>query len=353
MHLDSAKKYYKYLIPLNILLIVFIYHQLFYSRYFWDGEIEKTFIIEKGKNLDEIVSGLEKDDIISNSFLFKLAVKLTGKENQIIANTYIFINGMNNSELISLLTDKNLNQLIKFSVPEGFTLKRIARLAATKLSLSEKIFIAEASNDSLINILGLKGKIKDLEGFLFPDTYTVSPKITEKKLVNLLFNEFRKNVLDNEDLVLKMNQRKFSLLETITLASIIEGETRLVAEKPTIAGVYLNRLKKGMKLEADPTIQYILPDGPKNRLLYKDLRINSPYNTYLNKGLPPGPINNPGMSSIEAALNPEDHNYIFFVATGEGGHKFSENYEQHKNAILEYKAKLRELKKEKAKKEGN
>ncbi|HMQ69150.1 MAG TPA: endolytic transglycosylase MltG [Ignavibacteria bacterium] len=344
---DNAKKYYKLLIPLNILLIVFIYHQLFYSRYFWEGEIEKTFVIEKGKNLDEIVSNLKKENVIANSFLFKLAVKLSGKENQIIANTYLFINGMNNTELISLLTDKDLNQLVKFTVPEGYNLKQISRLAASKFALSDKVFISEASNDSLINILGLNDKVKNLEGFLFPDTYYLSPKISEKQLVNLLFNEFRKNVTDNEDLMSKMNLRKFTILETITLASIIEGETKLVSEKPIIAGVYINRLNKGMKLEADPTIQYILPDGPKNRLLFSDLKIKSPYNTYLNKGLPPGPINNPGMSSIEAALNPEDHNYIFFVATGDGGHKFTENYEQHKNAILEYKAKLRELKKQK------
>lgn len=347
MQLEIVKKYYKFLIPLNILLIVFIYYQLFYSRYYWEGEQEKTFIVEQGKNLDEIASDLKKNEIISNSFLFKLAVRLTGKSNQIIANTYIFSNGMNFSELLSLLTDKELNQLVKITIPEGYTLKQIARLAASKFSLSGDKFIKEASNDSLINILGLKGKIKNLEGFLFPDTYTVSPKITEKSLVNLMFNEFRKNVLDNEDLISKMEERNFPLLETITLASIIEGETKLVSEKQTIAGVYINRLNKGMKLEADPTVQYVLPDGPKNRLLFEDLKIKSPYNTYINKGLPPGPINNPGLTSIQAAMNPEEHNYIFFVATGEGGHKFSENYEQHKNAIKDYKAKLREKKKNK------
>ncbi|MBP9192337.1 MAG: endolytic transglycosylase MltG [Ignavibacteria bacterium] len=350
MQLDTAKKYYKFLIPLNILLIVFIYYQLFYSRYYWEGENDKTFIIEQGKNLDEIVSDLQKSEIIPNSFLFKLAVKLSFKENQIIANTYIFSNGMNNSDLISLLTDKNLNQLVKITIPEGYTLKQIAKLASAKLSLSQDKIFYEASNDSLINILGLKGKVKNLEGFLFPDTYTISPKISERSLVNLLFNEFRKNVTDNEEFNSEIENRNSTLLETITLASIIEGETKLVSEKPTISGVYVNRLKKGMRLEADPTIQYVLPGGPKNRLLFEDLKIKSPYNTYLNKGLPPGPINNPGLTSIQAALYPEEHNYIFFVATGEGGHNFSENYEQHKNAIKEYKAKLRSLKKEKQQK---
>ena len=127
------------------------------------------------------------------------------------------------------------------------------------------------------------------------------------------------------------------------MASIVEGETRKNDEKSTVAGVYYNRIRKNMRLEADPTVQYALPDGPKKRLTYDDLKIKSPYNTYIIKGLPPAPINNPSISSIKAAINPEKHNYIFFVATGEGGHTFTENYNDHLKAVDVYRKKLKEI----------
>lgn len=347
--INDIKKYYRAALLVNILLIVFIGYQLYYSKYYWQGDDEKVFTIEPGKNLDEIISGLKNADIISNSFLFKLAVKLSFKENQIISRGYLFKNGMNNSELITILTDKYSNPLIKITIPPGYNLRQIGKIVEKKLSLSKEKFMKEASSDSLINILGLSGQIKNLEGFLYPDTYEVSPVIKEKALVNLMFNEFREKILDDSEIQSQIAEQETTLLKTLTLASIIDGETRINEERPVIAGVYLNRLKKGMRLEADPTVQYILPDGPKPRLLFEDLKIVSPYNTYLNKGLPPGPINNPGLSSIKAALNPAKHNFIFFVATGEGGHKFTENYEDHQKAVKEYKAKLKEKQKQQQK----
>lgn len=328
-------------------MLSFIIYNIFYSKYFWEGSEEKKFTIEQGENLDEIITKLKSEDIILNSFLFKIAVKISGKENQIISNNYIFKNGMSNSGLIELLTDKSLNQLIRITIPPGYNLKQISNLINKKLSLSKDKFLKEASNDSLINILGLRSQVKNLEGFLFPDTYEVSPSVSEKNIVLLLFNEFRKKVLGNKNITSQIETENTTLLKAVILASIIEGETKLDEEKPVIAGVYLNRIEKGMRLEADPTVQYILPEGPKPRLLFEDLKIISPYNTYLNKGLPPGPINNPGLASINAALNPVKHKYLFFVATGEGGHKFTENYQQHLQAVKEYKNKLKSKNKNK------
>ncbi len=342
--LANIKKFYKALLIINFLLICFIVYQVFYSKYYWEGSDEKKFSVRAGQNLDDIISELRSADIISNSFLFKLSVKLTGKENQIISNSYLFKNGMSNSDLIDILTDKSIMQLIRITIPPGYSLRQIANLAEKKLSLSKEKFLKEASNDSLISLLGLSGQIKNLEGFLYPDTYEVSPAINEKNLVSLLFNEFKKKILDDNDIQSDIAEQQTTLLKTLTLASIIEGETRIEEEKPVIAGVYVNRLKKGMRLEADPTVQYVFPGGPKPRLLFEDLKIKSPYNTYLNKGLPPGPINNPGISAVRAALNPAVHDYIFFVATGEGGHKFTENYAQHQQAVKEYKAKLKQKK---------
>ena len=339
----EIKRVYKPLIVLNILLYAFIFYQIFYSKYYWEGNNEKKIIVEQGKNLDEIISLLRQNDVISNSFLFKAAVKLTGKQDQILSKSYLFKSGISNMQLIDMLTDKNLSQFIKFTIPEGYNIRQIGRLLEKKLSKSKDKFYKETENDSLINILGLKGKIKNLEGFLYPDTYEIEPSISERKIVFILFNEFRKKIISSNLIESETGKKDSSLLSVITLASIVQGETNIKEEMPVIAGVYKNRLAKDMKLEADPTIQYFIPDGPK-RLLFSDLKIDSPYNTYLNKGLPPGPINNPGIDAVKAALNPENHNYIFFVATGEGGHKFSENYQQHQTAVKEYKSNLKKQK---------
>ncbi len=337
---SEIKKYYGYFVIINVILLAFIIYQLFYSKYYRKSNDEKKFTVEQGKNLDEIIDELYKADIIPDKFLFKTAVKFSGKEGQIISKSYLFKNGLSSLQLIDLLTDKNLTQFTKLTIPEGYTIRQIGKLIEKKLSLSAEKFYRETKNDSLINMIGLKGKIKDLEGFLFPDTYEVQTAFDERKLVFLLFNEFRKKVIENNLIDSDAGNRDTNLLKIITLASIVQGETRLEEEMPVISGVYNNRLKKGMKLEADPTIQYILPDGPR-RLFYDDLKINSPYNTYIVKGLPPGPINNPGTDAIKAVLNPDTHNYIFFVATGDGGHKFSENYQQHLEAVKEYRAKLK------------
>jgi UPF0755 protein len=152
--------------------------------------------------------------------------------------------------------------------------------------------------------------------------------------------EFRKKI--TPEMYDGMKRKKISLKEAVTMASIIEGETRNDSEKKTIAGVYYNRLRKKMRLEADPTVQYALPDGPKKRLTYSDLKYPSPYNTYLNRGLPPGPINNPGLSSIMVAIFPEDNKYLYFVAKGDGSHRFAETYDQHKKNIAEYRKYLQE-----------
>lgn len=341
---EKIKSIIRYLILLNVFLVSFIVYQIFFSSYYWKGPAEKDFEIESGKSLDEIAYSLKQSDIIPSIFLFKIVVKLSGKENQLISNSYSFKNGMNNLELTEILTDKSLVKLIKFTIPEGYTIRQIANLAEKKLNLSKDKFIREAASDSLINILGLIGRVKNLEGFLYPDTYEISKNISEKKLVLILFGEFRKKFFENKNINAEVKENDSLLLNTVIMASIIQGETGIRDEMKVVSGVYYNRMKINMKLEADPTIQYIIPDGPR-RLLFSDLKINSPYNTYLNKGLPPGPVNNPGIDAIIAALNPDEHKFLFFVATGDGGHKFSENFVQHQEAIREYRQKLRNKKK--------
>ena len=322
---------------ISIFLIVFILQQTLFARYYWEGKDEKKFTVVQGKTLSEVTVELSEQDIIQSPVIFKLLAKFTGNEGSIIARHYIFENGMSNLELLELLTDINISQTIKFTVIEGLTIKEIAKNVEKKFFLSSEKFIKETENDSLLNILGLKDSVSNLEGFLFPDTYIVPLNINEKYLVETMFDEFFKRVMNNDEIKSRISEENINILKVVTLASIIQAETPLKKEKPVVSGVYHNRLKKRMRLEADPTVQYILPNGPKERLLYSDLKIESPYNTYLNFGLPPGPINNPGFSAIDAALNPESHNYLFFVANGKGGHKFSETYGEHLRAVQEYR----------------
>lgn len=328
------------LLTLDVFFIWFSSYRVLYAKHYWGGVEDKKFFIRPGKNLDDILSELKDKNILKSKFIFKVYVKLSGKEDKIISKGYIFKSGINNSELLNLLTDKNMIQTEKFTVIEGWRIKQIAKVTENKLQLSADKFIKETENDSLINILGLKGKVNNLEGFLFPDTYYLPLDIDERGLVNFLFNEFRKRVLNDEEVKEELKKSKFNLLQIVTLASIIQGETNLKDEMPVVSGVYLNRLKKNMRLEADPTIQYVIPDGPKARLKYSDLKIDSPYNTYRHYGLPPGPVNNPGLYAIKSVLKPDKNNYIFFVATGLGGHKFSETYQEHLKAVEEYKKNL-------------
>jgi len=309
---------------------------LSYKIYFSGNSLEKEikFRISPGSRFTQIADELEKEGIIGSAFYFKLAAKLQNKDTKIISRTYILEPGLNNIELLNILTDPTLNFTVKFTVLEGMTLKQIAKSVEAKLNLDSDAFIKECSNDSLINSIGLEEKVKNLEGFLLPETYKIPVDFSERELVRVLFNQFVEKVIDaNQDF--KDNPEK--MLKAVTLASIVQGETQIDSEMPVIAGVYVNRINKRMRLEADPTVQYILPNGPKQRLLKSDLKTKSPYNTYLNYGLPPGPINNPGLKAIESAMNPASHDYLFFVATGKGGHTFTSTYKEHLKAVEEYK----------------
>jgi len=328
---NSVKIIFIFFVICNIFALYFSF-RTFHKQA--QPSVEKRIRISPGMSFGEIASRLESEGVISDAYYFKIAAIFTGKDNMIIARTYIFKNAMNNLQILDILTDPSMYFTVKVTIPEGMRLVQIASLAENQLNLNRNKFLKEASSDSLINILNLKGKIKNLEGFLYPDSYKIPVDITEKEFVFLLFSEFERKILSRYS-ELRNDSKK--LLEIITLASIVQGETQIKDEMPVISGVYLNRIKKRMKLEADPTVQYALPDGPKKRLLKSDLRIKSPYNTYIHFGLPPGPINNPGIDAVQSALNPQNSEYIFFVATGKGGHTFSKTYQEHLKKVEQYR----------------
>ena len=194
-----------------------------------------------------------------------------------------------------------------------------------------------------IIINSLKIESESLEGYLYPDTYFFYDGIDEESVIKRLVKEFQ--VFWSDSNIAMANNMNFSQHEILTLASIIEGEAIYDSERPVISAVYHNRLKKGMKLQADPTVQYVIKDGPR-RLLNKDLRIKSPYNTYLYKGLPPGPINSPGFMSLHAALYPKENDYLYFVAKGDGYHTFSKNEKDHERAKRAFQRVRKKVKKE-------
>jgi len=334
------KKKKNVVILISLIFIFFIwsgYYSLLYSRYSWEGPKLKKITLQPGLTLDNISELLAEKEIIPSSMRFKLAIKILGKENQIYAGTYFIRKGLNNLELSVILTSPDyltLGGKGKITIPEGFRIKQIASLLEKDFNMSQEKFIKETENDSLIKIIGLNGKVKNLEGFLYPDTYIVPLDADEKKIVQILFDNFLSQVYLNPEIQQYTSDNPKKLLDLIILASIVQAETAIQEEYPIIAGVYINRLKKNIKLQADPTIQYILPDGPR-RLLNKDYKIESPYNTYIHNGLPPGPINNPGLQAIRSCIKPAEHDYFFFVAKKDKTHKFSKTYEEHLQAINE------------------
>lgn len=299
--------------------------------------------IPKGASLNEVGITLKNNNIIHNKQSFQLAVKILGYEKDIPAGRFRIEKASTNYAIIDqLVNGKQLTK--KVTIREGWTISMIAKELDEKLGIKTHFFEDEARNKNLLDKWGIQAK--SFEGYLFPNTYQFNENELPSDIINVMVQEYKRNLSD--EMLVQMNQIKMSEQEVLTLASIIEGEAIYDKERAIISGVYHNRLKKGMRLQADPTIQYILEDGPR-RLLNRDLKIVSPYNTYLNKGLPPGPINNPGIESIKAALFPTESDYLYFVARGDGYHTFSKTEKQHNKAKRDFQKVRRNAKKLKSK----
>ena len=291
---------------------------------------EKKIEIKSGFSLKTISKILLDEGIVSNSKLFILATKLLGKEREIPVGTFILINAHTNFSILKQLVN-NSPQTINVKLLEGWNVKQITNELSKRLGFDLSELMSLAENKSFLS--GHNINAKSIEGYLFPDTYRLFLGATPTSVFNLLVNKHNDFWINSY----KIRAKELNLTkhEIITLASIIEGEAIFDSERARISGVYHNRLKLNMKLQADPTIQYIINDSPR-RLLNQDLKIDSPYNTYLHKGLPPGPINSPGKESLIAALYPEKNDYIYFVARGDGFHTFSINKRQHNIAKKQF-----------------
>ena len=297
--------------------------------------------IPKGASLKQVSLNLKKQNVIRDNNSFLLAVKVLGYEKDIPAGQFRLKKASTNFQIIDQLV--NGVQISKrVTIREGWTVSMVARELERILKIDSDYFEEASNNKTFLKKLDISGK--SFEGYLFPNTYQFTENELPFDIINRMVSEFKKNFSD--EMYEQMKKVGMTEIEVLTLASIIEGEAIYDRERPTISGVYHNRLKRGMRLQADPTIQYIIDDSPR-RLLNKDLKIDSPYNTYLYNGLPPGPINNPGLESIKAALYPEKNDYLYFVARGDGYHTFSKTKRQHDKAKRDFQKVRRSLRKQK------
>lgn len=266
------------------------------------------------------------------SWSARLVARLTGRSVQ--SGWYRFSSGDTQLDVLRSLFSGHRRPTIRVTVPEGLTYREIASLMARTLRADSASFVRWCESDSVVTRYGAQAG--SMEGYLMPDTYAFFWREDADIIGTRLAERFAGVWRDKcEGLLAASGRQKHEIL---TLASIVQTEAANVAEMPRIAGVYANRLSRGMRLEADPTVQYAL--GAKRRVLYRHLDEASPYNTYVHQGLPPGPIANVGTDAIVAAMQPEQHDYVFFVARGDGSglHNFARTGAEHARNVRLYRA---------------
>lgn len=298
---------------------------------------DRFVIVSRGESFQQVIDSLEKAGVIRSRLTFSAAGRLRGLTTRMQIGKYRFKPGVSNSAILEDLQYGTTLEAIATTIPEGLRATRQAHFLARILGIDSARYVTLATDSAFARSLGIDAPT--LEGYLAPDTYEFYWQADEAEIIATLVRHFQTVMTDS--LKLAAERQGMTVREILTLASIVEAETAVDSERTIVAGVYYNRLRKRMRLEADPTIQYIADVGPR-RLYYSDLHRESPYNTYRNYGLPPGPINNPGRASIMAAVFPRKHRYLFFVASGQGGHLFTRTFGEHLKAIQSFRKKRAE-----------
>ena len=293
------------------------------------------FKISSGQNFNKIADDLFHKKIINSQIKFKLIAKIKKSDRKIIAGEYELSKNMTPLAILKRLTDGSV-RLHRLSIPEGFNISQIAESVAAAGFCDQKSFIRAAIDKEFVE--KMKISATTFEGFLFPDTYYFSKDVSPKQIIAAMVARFHETLLPEWEI--KAQEMGFSVLEIVTLASIIEKETGSASERPIISSVFHNRLKRRMRLASDPTVIYGIKDFNGN-ITKKDLNTYTPYNTYMIVGLPPGPIANPGSESIKAALYPTKTNYLYFVAKRDKTHYFSSTLAEHNRAVRKYQLRRR------------
>ncbi len=282
--------------------------------------------VPRGATLTAVAESLSARGIIGSPKFFKLYAKFTGKESEIQAGVYDFRRGASGRAILDVLINgrEATDPLI---LPEGLMLSEVAEQVQLQLGTDPDSFAAAVRDSALLAELGISAET--LEGYLYPSTYFVLARATARDVVAQMVAEFQAQW--NTDWDARLAELGMTRHEAVILASIIEGEVHDRSDSRLVSSVYHNRLRSGMRLQADPTVIYSL--GQRRRLFERDYSVRSPYNTYRINGLPPGPISQPSAISIEAALSPADTEFLYFVADTNGRHVFTRTYEEHLAAI--------------------
>ncbi|MDY6880221.1 MAG: endolytic transglycosylase MltG [Thermodesulfobacteriota bacterium] len=290
---------------------------------------EQIFFVHAGSTLSTVAGELEKKEIIRSKFLFRLWARIMGQGTSIKAGEYNLSSAMPPIKILETLS-RGISITHMVTIPEGFTREQIGELLEKKGLVDKQDFLAFTGTPEAAERYGISAP--SLEGYLYPDTYEFPKGLATAALVDVMLKNFMKSVAP---LRKQVTARDNTIEQTITLASIVERETGCAQERPLIASVFLNRLNKRMRLASDPTVIYGLEEFDGN-LTKKDLRTHTPYNTYIIRGLPPGPIANPGLDAIKAVLYPAKTDYLYFVSKNDGTHHFSRTLSEHNRAVYFY-----------------
>lgn len=336
---DKRKKIIAAII-VSIIILIFIatFVVIQIGPYNRNNKDDIVIDIPTGSTLNQVTDILKENNLIKNKTLFKLYVRISNNASKLKSGKYLFNQTYSNNEIIQDLCEgKIYNDGIKITIPEGSTSFEIIDLLVKNKLGDENVYEELINNPKefkdKFEFLNDE-KIVSLEGFLYPSTYYFNKDQSEKDILNHMLETF--NSKYNYKLKERQKELNKSLYEVINLAAIVEKEAVLDEDRPIIASVFYNRIKIGMPLQSDATIQYIFEERKKS-ITYEDLKIDSPYNTYKVNGLPPTPIANPGIKSIEAVLYPANTEYLYFVATIEGGNTYSKTYEEHIKNVEQYR----------------
>jgi len=311
-----------------------------------DYEDPRIIDVKPGSSFSAVTDSLVARGILGADTRFRFVAMVTGWHRQIKAGHYLIASGTSIYKLLDILR-KGLQTPLRVTVPPGTRTGVFAAVVQRDLGVDSAEVRQALSDPDLATSLGTD--TVHLFGYMLPETVDFFWGTSAEQVVTRM-----KHAFDNffsERMKRRAEEIGFSVDEVITLASIVEWEARVDSERATIAGVYLNRLQKGMPLQADPTVQYAImktQGGRMRRLVFADYKMDHPYNTYLHYGLPPGPITNPSKESIRAVLHPGHHQYLYFVADGNGGHIFSRTLREHNNAANSYREMMRERRRQQA-----
>lgn len=316
-------------IPIIIILILIISCFVLFKRVLnkpLNTSEDIVINVQEGDSFYSIINALSKENKIKNLPLIKLFVKISRKNIDVKPGEYVLQKDLNVNELINTLTSESSLNIVKFTVPEGYTIDDISEKLEKEGICSKEDFIKAIKEYELPSFVNINSEKRyNLEGYLFPDTYLIKVGETPKEIITKMVARF-KEMLNEAIKEVNTTVKNEDIETVVTIASMIEKEARIDSERPVIASVIVNRLNIDMMLQIDATVIYALGEHV-DTVLYSHLETNSPYNTYKNYGLPVGPISNPGLESIKAALKPEQTDYLFYVLQNDKTHYFTNNYE--------------------------